>query len=443
MITNIEISKLHEHPDNPRKNLGDVTELAESIKANGILQNLTVVPRGEWAPDEYTVIIGHRRLAAAKLAGLTEVPCAVCEMDHKTQLATMLLENMQRSDLTVYEQAQGMQMMLDLGETVDDISEKTGFSKSTVYRRVKLLELDADTFKETEGRQVNIVDYDKLFEVKDADRRNKVLATIGTNNFNYELQQAVNQEKREAEKAELCKALNEVAEKITEITGGLYYVGWVNSIGKLQKLKADIPEGYKLYYTDNAYISLYRDLTDEEKAQQEEKAAQNQADADKRERNRERIARLDEIGEQMYQLRKIFVSECTGLKDKAKIITEYLVSLLIEENDWLNINHDKIADILGVEVPVDEDGDPEELTFDLFREDFEKNPERIMLAVAYCIAGDGPRENYHVWNGNYQKNPELDKLYDVLTGLGYELSDEEQALRDGTHELYKEIGAEN
>ena len=144
----------------------------------------------------------------------------------------------------------------------------------------------------------------------------------------------------------------------------------------------------------------------------------------------------------MYQLRKSFVSECTGLKDKAKIITEYLVSLLIEE-DWLDINLNEFADILGVEVPMDEDGDPEELTFDLFREDFEKNPERIMFAAAYCIAGDGPRANYHVWNGNYQKNPELDKLYDVLTGLGYELSDEEQALRDGTHELYKEIEAEN
>lgn len=54
----------------------------------------------------------------------------------------MLLENMQRSDLTVYEQAQGFQMMLDLGESISDISEKTGFSETTVRRRVKLLELD-------------------------------------------------------------------------------------------------------------------------------------------------------------------------------------------------------------------------------------------------------------------------------------------------------------
>lgn len=62
MITNIDVTKLKEHPDNPRKNIGDVAELAESIKARGILQNLTVVPAEN---GMYTVIIGHRRLAAA------------------------------------------------------------------------------------------------------------------------------------------------------------------------------------------------------------------------------------------------------------------------------------------------------------------------------------------------------------------------------------------
>ena len=61
----IPTDKLHPHPDNPRKVIGDVSELAESIKANGILQNLTVVPNNDnW--DDFTVIIGHRRLAAAK-----------------------------------------------------------------------------------------------------------------------------------------------------------------------------------------------------------------------------------------------------------------------------------------------------------------------------------------------------------------------------------------
>lgn len=71
---NIPVRDLHPHPKNPRKNLGDLEELTESIKKNGIMQNLTVIPgfyraNGEWfnTEAEYTVIIGHRRLEAARL----------------------------------------------------------------------------------------------------------------------------------------------------------------------------------------------------------------------------------------------------------------------------------------------------------------------------------------------------------------------------------------
>ena len=97
-IQYIPVERLHPHPDNPRKDLGDLSELAASIKENGIFQNLTVVPDAEL---HFTVIIGHRRLAASKLAGLTELPCVIVNMTPKEQVQTMLLENMQRSDLTV------------------------------------------------------------------------------------------------------------------------------------------------------------------------------------------------------------------------------------------------------------------------------------------------------------------------------------------------------
>lgn len=141
MLTEIKINELYPHPDNPRKDIGDVSELAESIKNQGIFQNLTVIKGGAGVPkgkEGYTVIIGHRRLAASKLAGLETLPCSVAQMDEREQIATMLLENMQRSDLTYYEQAQGFQMMLDLGETQTTIAEKTGFSPATVSRRLQL-----------------------------------------------------------------------------------------------------------------------------------------------------------------------------------------------------------------------------------------------------------------------------------------------------------------
>ena len=76
-IQMIAIDRLHPHPDNPRKDVGDVSELAASIRHSGVMQNLTVVPFGVG----YRVVIGHRRLAAAKEAGLTELPCMVSDMD--------------------------------------------------------------------------------------------------------------------------------------------------------------------------------------------------------------------------------------------------------------------------------------------------------------------------------------------------------------------------
>lgn len=146
----IAIERIHPHPDNPRKDLGDLTELAESIKANGVLQNLTVVPDEANNPATlYTAIIGHRRLAAATLAGLTELPCAVVKMTPAEQVKTMLMENMQRADLTVYEQAQGFQMMLDLGGTIQTVAQDTGFSEATVRRRVKMMELDQEQVPES------------------------------------------------------------------------------------------------------------------------------------------------------------------------------------------------------------------------------------------------------------------------------------------------------
>lgn len=148
----IPADQLCPHPDNPRKNLGNLTELADSIKANGILQNLTIVPKAEGG---YTVVIGHRRLAAAKLAGLEVLPCIIADMDLRTQVQTMLTENIQRSDLSVYEQAQGFQMMLNLGDSIDEIARKSGFSQTTVRRRVKMMELDQDELKKVSSRQIS------------------------------------------------------------------------------------------------------------------------------------------------------------------------------------------------------------------------------------------------------------------------------------------------
>lgn len=171
-VVMIKREKLKPHPDNPRKDLGDLAELTESIKEHGVMQNLTVVPDG----DKYKVLIGHRRLAASD-GVLDELPCVIVDgLTDREQVGIMLCENMQRSDLTYMEQAHGFQMMLDLGDTVETISQKTGFSKSTIKHRLAITELDKNVLKEaSKWFQPTISDFIALEKVKDLKKRNEIL----------------------------------------------------------------------------------------------------------------------------------------------------------------------------------------------------------------------------------------------------------------------------
>lgn len=428
MIQNIAIEKLHECPDNPRRDIGDVTELAESIKASGVLQNLTVVPCTGFYHGEYTVIIGHRRLAAAKLAGLKELPCAIVEMDKKQQVATMLLENMQRSDLTVYEQAQGMQMMLDLGDSINEISEKTGFSESTIRRRVKLLELDADKFKKSEERQVSMSEYDKLFEIKDEDKRNELLEHIGTVNFNNKFIEARNNEEKDKKKAELIAEVEKFATyKSSEDIRPYKYVSCISSIKEIPQERESVPYYYSSAWGMSLYI--YRDYTEEEKAQQDEESRQKEENARKQEAESERWQRLEELRERCYQLRFDFIKNCTNLRKKINALCEFAAWSF---TFWESINDLEIAELSDADIL----DDGQDIDTNKFLPYLQENAFNGLLYTAYSHIGDSEEEGYHGWEGEQQSNDNLDILYDFLIALGYELSDEEKAYKDGTHELF-------
>lgn len=174
---------LRHHPNNPRKNLGDLQELTDSIRKNGILQNLTIIPvkNGKATiidnATEYWVLIGNRRFEAGMAAGVEEFPCNIIEnLSEREQLSIMLEENIQRTDLTILEQAEGFQMMLDLGGSVESISEKTGFSQSTIYHRLNIAKLDKSKIEEKQQSfQLSISDLYELEKIKDIDTRNKIL----------------------------------------------------------------------------------------------------------------------------------------------------------------------------------------------------------------------------------------------------------------------------
>ena len=184
---------LHPHPDNPRKDLGDLTELKESIKAHGVMQNLTVVPDDDDG-DGYKILVGHRRFAASE-GILDELPCVVAKgLSDKDQVGIMLVENIQRSDLTFVEQAHGFQMMMDLGETVETIAEKTGFSKSTVKHRLEIAKLSDKSINKKREWQLSISDLIELEKVPTVKDRDTILKNASDPmNLRYKVRQAVNE----------------------------------------------------------------------------------------------------------------------------------------------------------------------------------------------------------------------------------------------------------
>lgn len=149
------IGKIRPSPTNPRRAFNGIDELAESIKAQGILQELLVRPI---AHDDYEVeiVFGERRFRAAKAAGLTSVSVQVRELGDKEAHELQMIENVQREDLTILEEADGYQALVDRhGYTVDQIVERTGKTRATIYARLKLASLTKDAREALEsGRMV-------------------------------------------------------------------------------------------------------------------------------------------------------------------------------------------------------------------------------------------------------------------------------------------------
>ncbi len=469
----LPVDKLLTHPDNPRKDLGDLQELADSIKANGILQNLTVVSleseAAEWSalskqyqehPTEevrnlmnritanqptngeglFRVVIGHRRLAAAKLAGLAEVPCVISNMDYREQVRTMLMENIQRADLTVYEQAQGFQMMLDLGDTVEVIAKKAGFSQSTVRRRVKLLELDQQKFKASVERGAMLQDYAELEKIEDPELKNKVLDAIGTNNFRMTLKSAIDEEKDRKYIAEVSAALSEFATLIDTVDRSVmqYVTGYEPWNRKKKVERREDADTTKYYYTvSSRAVSLYRENIETS----EDTAAKEEQERQKRELER-REAALKKLSADAYALRLDFIKNYSKAKKNLPLIIQFAGLAMCEITD--NVDFEILVNLLDIACDLENEG----LDMEAYNIALTERPEYTLLATAYASV-DYERlsyyqKNWRMENGqygyhlDYEANEALDFLYHRLTDLGYEMSDEEKALQDGTHELFRE-----
>lgn len=442
-IVLIPVEQLYPHPDNPRKDLGDLTELADSIKATGVLQNLTVVPRtvtgeitGETWQKGYTVVIGHRRLAASKLAGMKELPCVVSDMSLQEQVRTMLMENMQRTDLTIYEQAQGFQMMLNLGDSIDEIARKSGFSQTTVRRRVKLLELDQEKFKASVDRGANLMDYMELDKIDDSELKNEVLEAIGTNNFRQKLASAIETEKSRKLIAERVQALSAFATQVEKTDHStMRYVRNYGIWNKKDEVTRpdDADTVAYFFYVGMNQVDLYRQIVEEP----EDTEAEARAERIKAELER-RHAELETVSRAAYQARYAFIKNFAAAKKNVATVCRFAAGMLLRCHD--DPDDAMMSELLGIGVDTEND----EIDTTAFDERSKESPEYTLLTTAYA-SFDAEGVNYFWWHWDatkgsmvctYDKNEHLDFLYEILTELGYEMSDEEKALQAGTHELF-------
>lgn len=436
----LSVDLIEPHPDNPRKDLGDLTELSDSIKQNGILQNLTVVPQGGGG---YRALIGHRRLAAAKMAGLTEVPCVIVEMSQKEQLGVMFAENVQRADLTPYEQAECLQMMIDLGETAASVAQQTGLSEATVSRRLRLLKLDKKKFDQAQDRGgASMEQYIKIAEIKSAADRKELLDTVGTDNFNARYHRAV----REQTIKELTpKAIKEAETFAKPAPKGVDR--WTS--GYSREVSCDIDQwkpgalilkkpkkGGKYFYCvefGTIYILL-----------EEEKVATTNKISEKEKAARKRRRELSRITAEMYELRREFMMNFTaGLKNK-DILFEYALAQMVGRcaGSLCHTNFDK--------KPLQEkiEQDPEKtysIDKDLLKAFYDKDPGAAMTLIVYCNSDDSKESGYYSQGYGesmpyHKDNRDLDVLYEYLCRLGYRMCDEEKQLQDGTHPLFQKEG---
>lgn len=493
-IVMINRENLYHHPDNPRKNIGDVSELAASIKEKGILQNLTVVP----IPDEkgnYYIVIGNRRYEAGKAAGIHDYPCVIADMDYATQLETMLIENMQRSDLTVLEEAQGFQQLMFEGYSVEQISKKTGFSQSTVRRRTQLADYNEDVVQQAFDRGGTLEDFAKLNQIDDESVRNELATKIGTSNFDWEIKhykgnQAVKKGVEIIKKAYcnnpnvfFCDTFGDITKLTTEKEMTYRYVSDIfdsiksssfdltdydaqkiidiinnNNILNKYNLVIMLPSNdYEMY----ARLYVLTEKPKEVKAKapsgnsnskHEEKPPEN----DKVIKNNEQLEALHKAcrSRRFEFARKKYLSKLT--KKEQSVILVIAAKFLCHDIDAPNFYNEKEFFELTETVKLGSDIDDDDFYLTTDDSEFEVNYDNSVNLIFAQIYTKMDDEEYTSRADEDWREKEFAKpikpddedysqgywklLLELLEGLGYEMSDEEAQYYNGEHPLFIEEG---
>ena len=185
-ISDIPIIKIRPNKAQPRKvfNEEDLNALSQSIAENGILQPLTV---RKVSATEYELIAGERRLRASVMAGLRKVPCIVIKCSEKESAVYALLENLQRSDLGMFEEARGVSRLIRrYGLTQHEAAVKLGKTQSTIANKLRLLRLTYEEQEWIENAGLSERHARALLKLGDEGARREALSKIISENLNVQ-----------------------------------------------------------------------------------------------------------------------------------------------------------------------------------------------------------------------------------------------------------------
>lgn len=443
-IISINADMIYPHPDNPRKDLGDLSELTESIRKNGIMQNLTVMnghfeEDGKWDDTGYTLLIGHRRCAAAKAAGLSKLPCMVIpELTKNEQVSMMLEENMQRNDLTIMEQAQGFQMMLDLGDTEEQIAAKTGFSRTTIRHRLNIAKLDQKILKNCETQkdfQLSLTDLYELEKIQSVETRNKILSeAYSSANLVQRAHNAVFDETCRANEKEYVAMITDIgltkAPKAAEnqLWSGKWETVKQYSLGNKPPENLDIPKRNrdKMYYLVKG-SSLYIVKKDEGKSKP------NKYEEEQRDRNARKKSIKAILKGCSDRLKRMIIDVIEGrtepVKDEATVKNLWNVMVkcgtyvgqkslrkifLPKDNEWECTG----PELESASRRVNELGMQNQMLIAIYN---------AVLSIDCCE-----------WNGSYsgENGETLKAVYDAMKPYGWYFEKAEANVIDGSSELY-------
>jgi ParB family transcriptional regulator, chromosome partitioning protein len=176
-IIYVQTDQIKANPFQPREDFDSqsIEELAQSIKEKGVIQPLLVRRKG----DSYELIAGERRLRAANLLSLKEIPIIVRDVDDRDSLELALIENIQRQELNAIEEAHAFQYLIDKFQvTQDRISEALGKSRASVTNTLRLLKLPLEIQSEIKKGRISFAHGRALLEIEDTNHQRRLVQDV-------------------------------------------------------------------------------------------------------------------------------------------------------------------------------------------------------------------------------------------------------------------------